>query len=69
MLDALRGDLLGEWLPTALADLLCAWTGRTRETILESWGFHRPQAEVAAETDRALERLFGSPGTRTTDQP
>ena len=52
-----------------MLDALRGGTGRTRETILESWGFHRPQAEIAAETDRALKRLFGSPGTRTTDQP
>lgn len=58
LLDAMRGDLLGEWLPLALADLVCAWTGDSRKSVLASWGFKRTQADIDAETDRTLEQFF-----------
>ena len=29
----LRSDILGEWLPLALADMLCAWCGGSRSSI------------------------------------
>ena len=35
--DELRPDMLGLWLPLALADILCAWCDADREQILRSW--------------------------------
>lgn len=62
----MRGDLLGEWLPAALADLLCVilkigGVSRDRDEILSSWGFRLPARQRAAETDRALAQLFSDP--------
>lgn len=64
--ESLRGDLLGEWLPLALADVVvlgCAACGvkTSRRATLESWGFrvHAPDAE--SERDRALRQLFDVP--------
>ena len=34
----MRSDILGEWLPLALADILAAWCGGRRAQILRGWG-------------------------------
>ena len=48
--DELRPDMLGLWLPLALADILCAWCDNTdRARILRSWGLHA----MADEQDNA----------------
>ena len=38
LIRELRADLLGEWLPLALADILSAWSGEKRPEILRGWG-------------------------------
>lgn len=66
LVSALKGDLVGEWLPLALADLYMliysiGGNALTRDEVLQSWGFapmQRPAAQIKAETDRALSQLF-----------
>lgn len=39
--DELRPDMLGLWLPLALADIMSSWCDNTdREKILRSWGLN-----------------------------
>lgn len=59
----MHGDLLGEWLPLALADLFAVILAvggqhRTRREILSGWGFPVPKTDGQSETDRALAQLF-----------
>ena len=66
LVSALKGDLVGEWPPLALADLYMLIysigdNALTRDEVLQSWGFapmQRPAAQIKAETDRALSKLF-----------
>ena len=65
-MSALKGDLIGEWLPLALADLyglICSIGGDAppRDEILQEWGLPsgpKPAAQNKIETDRALFQLF-----------
>jgi hexokinase len=56
MVPSLRGEVLGEWLPLALADilarLLTIWGGEVeRSTILQSWGLEGAVETNAAKSD------------------
>ena len=46
------GDMLGEWLPLALADILCAWGGGRRSEILRSWGL-AAMADTAENAEKS----------------
>lgn len=50
----MRPDMLGEWLPLALADILSAWQGTRREDALRSWGLDA----MADEIDNARTLAF-----------
>jgi len=56
MVPSLRSEVLGEWLPLALADilarLLTIWGGEVdRSTILQSWGLEGSVETTAAKSD------------------
>ncbi len=56
MVPSLRGEVIGEWLPLALADilarLLTIWGGEVeRSTILQSWGLEDSGETNAAKSD------------------
>lgn len=52
------GDMLGEWLPLALADILCALGGGRRSETLRSWGLEAMADRVEnAETSAFLENF------------
>ena len=38
--EELRPDMLGLWLPLALADILRAWCDVDRDRILRDWGLN-----------------------------
>ena len=53
----MRPDMLGEWLPLALADILSAWCGARRTETLRSWGLsamadRQDESEMADFFDR-----------------
>lgn len=60
----MRGDMLGEWLPLALADILSAWCGSKRRDILASWGLHALfDREDDAQLDSFVRIVGGEDGT------
>lgn len=62
----MRCDMLGEWLPLALADIVVVlastWgkTELTRETLIAGWGLSTKTLEAAneAETERRINNLM-----------
>ena len=66
LVRAVVPDALGEWLPTALADLLIAMSSTwgpsklRRSMILESWGLDATDAKALEdeEATNQIERLF-----------
>lgn len=56
--DELRPDMLGLWLPLALADILCAWCDADRERILRGWGLDAMADRISnAKMDSFLAEL------------
>lgn len=59
----MRPDMLGEWLPLALADILSAWCGAKRPEILRGWGLDAMADEAEnAELSRFLSVFGGEKG-------
>lgn len=56
IINEMRSDMLGEWLPFALADIAAALCGVRRQALLRSWGLdaladRADDAEVSAFLD------------------
>lgn len=55
----MRPDMLGEWLPLALADILSAWCGAKRPEILRGWGLDALADEAEGAEMSAFLRMIG----------